>query len=47
MARTVYTMEMKSLFIEHRNNGKSLSWITEAMNISINTLKEWGSRLSK
>lgn len=47
MSRTVYTMEMKNLFREHKKNGKTLSWITEAMNISINTIKEWSSRLHK
>jgi hypothetical protein len=41
MTRAVYGIQIKELFIEHRRSGKTLVWISEAMNISMNTLKEW------
>lgn len=47
MERTVYGMQIKELFMEHKNNGKTLPWISDAMHISVNTLKEWWSKLKR
>jgi transposase len=47
MIRAVYGMQIKELFIEHKKSWKTLLWISDAMNISINTLKEWGAKLKK
>ncbi len=43
----MYGDQIKELFIEHRNNGKTLEWITHAMNISLNTIKVWSALLKK
>lgn len=47
MERSVYGMDIKELFIHHKSNGKTLLWISEAMNISVNTLKEWWTKLQR
>lgn len=47
MARVVYGMQIKELFIEHRKSWKTLLWISEAMNISMNTIKEWWVKLKR
>jgi hypothetical protein len=47
MGRAVYTNQIKEIFIQHRKNGKTLSWITDALNISFNTIKEWSAKLKK
>lgn len=38
---------MKDLFITHKNDKRTITWIAKAMNISINTLKEWSAILKK
>ena len=47
MTRAVYGIQIKELFAQHKRNWKTLSWISEAMNISINTLKEWWAKLKR
>lgn len=47
MTRAVYGMQIQELFMEHRKSWKTLLWISEAMNISMNTLKEWWVKLKR
>lgn len=47
MSRVTYSIQIKELFIEHRKNGKTLEWITDAMNISLNTIKVWSALLKR
>ncbi len=47
MTRAVYSNQIKEVFREHRNNKKTLSWIANALNISVNTLKEWSVKMKK
>ena len=47
MPRRSYSKEFKETFIQHRNDGKSLSWISDALKVSFNTLKRWSMKLGQ
>lgn len=47
MQKRSYSQEVRELFQEHRNDGKSLVWISDALKISFNTLKRWSMKLGR
>lgn len=45
--RTVYSQEMRNLFQKHREDGKSVAWIADALDIALWTLQTWRAELKK
>jgi hypothetical protein len=45
--RTVYSQDMRDLFQKHREDGKSVVWIADALQIALGTLQTWRAELKK
>lgn len=45
--RTVYSQDMRDLFQKHREDGKTIAWISDVLKISIHTLQNWRAELKK
>ena len=47
IVRKVYSQEMRDIFQKHREDGKSVAWISNALQIAIGTLQTWRAELKK
>lgn len=47
LSRRTYSSEITNLFITHRNEGKTLTWISNALQISFHTIARWNICLKR
>jgi len=47
MQRKSYSLEIKEIFIQHKAEGKTLKWISEAIKVPFDTIKLWSSKLKQ
>lgn len=47
MQRKSYSLEIKGIFIQHKAEGKTLKWISEAIKVPFDTIKLWSSKIKQ
>lgn len=47
MQRKSYSHEIKIIFTKHREDWKTLSWISDALKIPFDTIKRWSTKLAQ